>query len=207
MLRVAAVQAAPVLLDREATLARVADLTRSAADGGAELVVFPEAFVPGPPVWIDTARIWDGDDEWYGLLADQAVVVPSPATAMLGDIAREAGVWLVVGVDERDGGTIYNTLLYFGPDGTLADTHRKLMPTGSERTVWGMGDGSTLPAITTPFGDLGGLICWENYMPLPRSPAPTRSTQPRTASATAAGPAFSVTGSHGWWQSVMPPIV
>jgi nitrilase len=168
MLRVAAVQAAPVFMDREATLARVADLTRSATDDGAELVVFPEAFVPGPPVWIDTARIWDGDDEWYGLLADQAVEVPSPATAMLGDVAREAGVWLVVGVDERDGGTIYNTLLYFAPDGTLADTHRKLMPTGSERTVWGMGDGSTLRSIATPFGRLGGLICWENYMPLAR---------------------------------------
>ena len=120
VLRVAAVQAAPVLMDREATLARVADLTRSAAAGGAELVVFPEAFVPGPPVWIDTARIWDGDEQWYGLLADQAVVVPSPATARLADIAREAGVWLIVGVDERGGGTIYNTLLYFAPDGTLA---------------------------------------------------------------------------------------
>jgi nitrilase len=168
VLRVAAVQAAPVLMDREATLARVADLTRDAAADGAELVVFPEAFVPGPPVWIDTARIWDGDEEWYGLLADQAVVVPSPATVRLGAIAREAGVWLVVGVDERAGGTIYNTLLYFAPDGTLADTHRKLMPTGSERTVWGMGDGSTLRSIATPFGRLGGLICWENYMPLAR---------------------------------------
>ncbi len=168
MLRVAAVQAAPVLMDLDATLARVADLTRDAAHDGAELVVFPEAFVPGPPVWIDTARIWDGDDEWYGLLADQAVVVPGPATARLGDIAGDASVWLVVGVNEREGGTIYNTLLYFAPDGTLANTHRKLMPTGSERTVWGMGDGSTLRTIATPFGRLGGLICWENYMPLAR---------------------------------------
>ena len=168
MLRVAAVQATPVFMDREATLARVAELTASAAADGAELVVFPEAFVPGPPVWIDTARIWDGDEEWFGLLADQAVVVPSPATDSLGEVARKAGVWLVMGVDERDGGTIYNTLLYFAPDGTLADTHRKLMPTGSERTVWGMGDGSTMRAIETSFGRLGGLICWENYMPLAR---------------------------------------
>src|SRR5919109_1722510 len=167
-LRVAAVQAAPVFMDRDGTLACVAELTRSAAADGAELVVFPEAFVPGPPVWIDTARIWDGDDDWYGLLASQAVVVPSPATETLGDIAREAGVWLVMGVDERDGGTIYNTVLYFSPDGTLVDKHRKLMPTGSERTVWGMGDGSTLRTIATPFGRLGGLICWENYMPLAR---------------------------------------
>jgi nitrilase len=168
VLCVAAVQAAPVLMDREATIDRVAELARKARDAGAELVVFPEVFVPGPPVWIDTARIWDEDEDWYGLLAGQAVVVPSSSTERLGDIAREAGVWLVVGVDERDGGTIYNTLLYFAPDGTLVDRHRKLMPTGAERTVWGMGDGSTLRTIATPCGRLGGLICWENYMPLAR---------------------------------------
>jgi nitrilase len=168
VLRVAAVQAAPVFMDRQATIDRVAELTQRAVQGGAELVVFPEAFVPGPPVWIDTARIWDDDDEWYALLADQAVVVPSPSTDSLGQIARDEGTWLVLGVDERDGGTIYNTLLYFAPDGTLVDKHRKLMPTGSERTVWGMGDGSTLRTIATPFGRLGGLICWENYMPLAR---------------------------------------
>jgi predicted amidohydrolase len=168
VLRIAAVQAAPVYMDQQATVDRVAELTQQAGAGGAELVVFPEAFVPGPPVWIDTARIWDGDEEWYRLLADQAVVVPSSSTERLGEIARETGVWLAVGVDERDGGTIYNTLLYFAPDGTLVDKHRKLMPTGSERTVWGMGDGSTLRTIATPFGRLGGLICWENYMPLAR---------------------------------------
>jgi nitrilase len=155
-------------MDRESTIGRVADLAMQAAAGGAELVVFPEVFIPGPPVWIDTARIWDEDEQWYRLLADQAVVVPSSSTERLGAIAREAGVWLVVGVDERDGGTIYNTLLYFSPDGALADTHRKLMPTGSERTVWGMGDGSTLRTLATPFGQIGGLICWENYMPLAR---------------------------------------
>ncbi len=168
VLRVAAVQAAPVFMDEQATIDRVAKLTQQAEHGGAELVVFPEAFVPGPPVWIDTARIWDDDDEWFALLVDQAVVVPSSSTERLGQIAREAGVWLVIGVDERDGGTIYNTLLYFGPDGALVEQHRKLMPTGSERTVWGMGDGSTLRTIATSFGQLGGLICWENYMPLAR---------------------------------------
>lgn len=167
-LTVAAVQAAPVLLDRSATLIRVAELTRTAAGDGAELVVFPEAFIPGPPVWIDTARIWDGDEEWFRLLAEHAVVVPSPTVDTLGEIARESGVWLVVGVDERAAGTIYNTVLYFGPDGRLLERHRKLMPTGSERTVWGMGDGSTLKTMATPFGYLGGLICWENYMPLAR---------------------------------------
>ncbi len=167
-LRVAAVQAAPVLLDRDATIARVGELTRTAAADGAELVVFPEAFVPGPPVWIDTARIWDGDEQWYRLLSEQAVVVPGPAVDALARVARESGVWLVVGVDEREAGTIYNTLLYFAPDGTLVERHRKLMPTGSERTVWGMGDGSTLRTVPASFGRLGGLICWENYMPLAR---------------------------------------
>ena len=167
-LRVAAVQAAPVMMDREATIARVSELTRAAARDGAALIVFPEAFVPGPPVWIDTARIWDGDEDWYRLLYDQAVVVPGPATDALAAIARESRTWLAVGVDERDGATIYNTLLYFDPDGALVDRHRKLMPTGSERTVWGMGDGSTLRTLATPFGRLGGLICWENYMPLAR---------------------------------------
>ena len=96
--------------------------------------------------------------------------MPGPATERLGAIARDNGIWLVIGVEEREqhGGTIYNTVLYFSPDGALAGRHRKLVPTGSERTVWGMGDGSTLRVVDTPFGRLGGLICWENYMPLAR---------------------------------------
>ena len=170
ILRVAAVQAAYVLMDREASLDRVAELTAKAAAQGAQLVVFPEVFVPGTPFWIDTQPIWDGDDGWFRLLAENAVVIPSDATERLGEIARTHGVWLVVGVDEREqhGGTIYDTVLYFSSDGTLVDRHRKLVPTGSERTVWGMGDGSTLRTVDTPFGRLGGLICWENYMPLAR---------------------------------------
>jgi nitrilase len=168
--RVAAVQATYVLMDREATIDRVADLTAAAAAGGAQLVVFPEAFIPGTPIWIDTQPIWDGDADWFRLLAENAVVVPSPATDRLGAIAREHGVWLVIGVQEREahGGTIYNSVLYLSPDGTLVEKHRKLVPTGSERTVWGMGDGSTLRVVDTPFGRIGGLICWENYMPLAR---------------------------------------
>jgi nitrilase len=170
MLRVAAVQAAYVLMDREATLDRVAELTAQAAAKGAQLVVFPEVFVPGTPIWIDTRPIWDGDDDWFRLLAENSVVIPSPATDRLGAIATEHGVWLVVGVEERElhGSTIYNTLLYFAPDGTLVERHRKLIPTGAERTIWGMGDGSTLRAVQTPYGRIGGLICWENYMPLAR---------------------------------------
>ena len=168
--RVAAVQAACVLMDREATLDRVAELTAAAASEGAELVVFPEAFVPGTPIWIDTQPIWDDDDEWSRLLAENSMAVPGPATERLGAIARDNGTWLVIGVQEREphGGTIYNTVLYLSPDGALVDKHRKLVPTGSERTVWGMGDGSTLRVVDTPFGRIGGLICWENYMPLAR---------------------------------------
>ena len=157
-------------MDREATVERVAELTSDAVGRGAEIVVFPEAFVPGTPIWIDTRPIWDGDEDWFRLLAENAVVIPGPATERLGAIAGEHGVWLVVGVQEREkhGATIYNTLLYFSPDGALVERHRKLVPTGSERTVWGMGDGSTLRAVDTAFGRVGGLICWENYMPLAR---------------------------------------
>ena len=169
-IRVAAVQAAYVLMDREATVDRVADLTAQAAAQGAQLVVFPEVFIPGTPIWIDTQTIWNGDEDWFRMLAENAVTVPSPATERLGSIAREHDVWLVVGVEERErnGGTIYNTVLYFSPQGELVNRHRKLVPTGAERTVWGMGDGSTLQVVETPFGRIGGLICWENYMPLAR---------------------------------------
>ncbi|RYU14922.1 carbon-nitrogen hydrolase family protein [Nocardioides iriomotensis] len=168
--RVAAVQAAYVLMDRDANIDRIRALTAEAAAQGAELVVFPEAFVPGTPIWIDTRPIWNGDDEWFRLLHDNAIVVGSTACDLLADVASSYGVWLVVGVQEREasGSSIYGTVMYFSPEGELAERHRKLMPTGSERTVWGLGDGSTLNVVPTPFGRLGGLICWENYMPLAR---------------------------------------
>ncbi len=167
---VAAVQAAYVLMDREATTRKVEALIEESAGEGAELIVFPEAFVPGTPIWIDSVPIWDGDEAWFARLVDQAVVVPGPTTDRIGAAARAAGAYVVIGVDEREqhGSTIFNTLLYFGPDGRLLEKHRKLMPTGSERTVWGMGDGSTLNVVQTDLGRLGGLICWENYMPLAR---------------------------------------
>src|ERR1700761_4316111 len=169
-LRVAAVQASYVLMDQAATLDRVRALTAAAAAQGAQLVAFPGVFVPGTPIWIDLRPIWDSDDDWFQLLAANAVTVPGPAADQLGAIARDSGVWLVIGVQEREphGGPIYNSVLYFAPDGSLAGRHRKLVPTGSERTVWGMGDGSTLRVVDTPFGRVGGLICWENYMPLAR---------------------------------------
>jgi nitrilase len=157
-------------MDQAATLDRVAKLSAQAAAEQAQLVVFPEVFVPGTPLWIDTRPIWDDEDDWYRLLVDNAVVVPGPATDRLGDIARENSIWLVIGVEEREAhaATVYNSVLYFNPDGALVEKHRKLVPTGSERTVWGMGDGSTLRVVQTPFGRVGGLICWENYMPLAR---------------------------------------
>ncbi|MGZ4674243.1 MAG: carbon-nitrogen hydrolase family protein [Ilumatobacteraceae bacterium] len=166
---VAAVQVTPVFLDRDATVAVLsADIARAAASG-AELVVFPEAIVPGYPDWVWRTAAWS-DQEWYRRLHDQAVDVPGPATAQLGAAAREAGVWVAVGVTERvSSGTLYNTLVYIGPDGEIAGRHRKLMPTGGERTVWGNGDGSTLTVVDTAFGRVGGLICWENLMPLARS--------------------------------------
>ena len=168
--RVAAVQASYVLMNREASIDRVEELTAGAAAQGAQLVVFPEVFVPGTPIWIDTRPIWDGDEAWFSLLYDNAVVIPSPAADRLAAIAETHGVWLVVGVSEREqtGSTIYNTVLYYSPEGELVERHRKLVPTGSERTVWGRGDGSTLGVVQTPFARIGGLICWENYMPLAR---------------------------------------
>jgi predicted amidohydrolase len=168
--KIAAVQAAYELMDQKATLSKAIGLLEQAAADGAEIVVFPEVFIPGTPIWIDSVPIWDGDADWYSMLVDQAVVVPGPVTAALGAAARDTGTYVVIGVDEREpnSGTIYNANLYFGPDGTLLGKHRKLMPTGSERTVWGMGDGSTLPIVETPYGRLSGLTCWENYMPLAR---------------------------------------
>jgi nitrilase len=165
---IAAVQAAPVVLDREATIDKAGRLAKEAAASNAHLVVFPEAFVPSYPDWVWRTTPW-ADGEWYRRFVDQSVDVPGPACDALGAIAREHGIYLAIGVNERDGGTVYNTLLYFAPDGSLAAKHRKLMPTGGERLVWGQGDGSTLAVIDTDFGRLGGLICWENYMPLARA--------------------------------------
>jgi nitrilase len=173
--KVAAVQAAPVYLKREATIQKAGDLAADAARTGASLAVFPEAFVPTYPDWV--WRMKPGDplgEELFTILADQAVRVPSAATEALGAIARKTRLYLVIGVNERDAegraATIYNTLLYFGPDGRLLGKHRKLMPTSPERMVWGFGDGSTLlGTYATPFGRVGGLLCWENYMPLARA--------------------------------------
>ena len=167
---VAAVQAAPVFLDREATVDKAVGLIAEAAANGAGLVVFPEAFVPTYPDWVWRTKPW-ADGGLYARLFDQSVTVPGLATDRLGEAAAQSGVYVSIGVNEREerGSTLYNTQLYLGPDGTVLGAHRKLMPTGGERLVWGMGDGSTLVVIDTPFGRLGGLTCWENYMPLARA--------------------------------------
>jgi nitrilase len=165
---VAAVQATPVFLDRDATVEKAVGLIKDAAAGGAALAVFGEAFVPAYPDWVWRTPPW-ADHGLTRLLREQAVEVPGPSTQRLGEAAAAAGIHVVVGVNEIAGGTLYNTLLFFGPDGALVHRHRKLMPTGGERVVWGFGDGSTLDVVPTPFGNVGGLICWENYMPLARA--------------------------------------
>jgi predicted amidohydrolase len=198
MLRIAAVQASYVLMDRDATIGKVAALTAAAAARGAQLIVFPEVFVPGTPIWIDTHPIWEDDEDWFALLADNAVVIPSPASEHLAAIAAEHQVWLAIGVQEREphGGTIYNTVLYFSPLGELAGRHRKLVPTGSERTVWGMGDGSTLRVIDTGLARIGGLICWENYMPLARFHLYAQGVQVWLAPTLASGDGWIATMRH-----------
>ena len=168
-LTVAAVQATPVFLDRDATVEKCAALVKDAAGNGARLMVFPETFVPTYPDWVWRVAAWDGaSQELFGKLREQAVEVPSPATKALGAAAKRAKAYVSIGVNELDGSTLFNTQLMFAPDGSLIGRHRKLMPTGGERLVWGMGDGSTLEVYDTPYGRIGGLICWENYMPLAR---------------------------------------
>jgi nitrilase len=170
---VACIQAEPVILDREATIDRIAELTAEAAGGGAKLVLFPETFVPCYPSnrWVKLLAA--GADEaaraTFARLMRESVEVPGSACDRLGAIAREHELWLATGVNELDGGTIYNSLLVHGPDGRLALHHRKLMPTNHERLVWGLGDGRGMEPVAAPFGRFGGLICWENLMPLPRA--------------------------------------
>jgi nitrilase len=170
---VAVVQAAPVVFDRDATIERVRALTAEAASKGARLAVFPEAFVSAYPKGLDFgARVGGRTQEGRRMFRryfESAVEVPGPAVTALGAIAREHAVFLVIGVIERDGGTLYCTVLFFDDAGGLLGKHRKLMPTAMERLVWGMGDGSTMPVFDTAVGKVGAVICWENYMPLLRT--------------------------------------
>jgi nitrilase len=167
----AVVQAAPIGFDRHRTMDKLERLIAEAARGGAQLAVFPEAFIPAYPRGFDFGtvvgqRTPEGRD-WFRRYFDGAVKVPGPDVARMATAAREYGIHLVVGVIERGGGTLYCTALFFSPEGYLGK-HRKLMPTAAERLIWGFGDGSTLPVYDTSLGRLGAVICWENLMPMLR---------------------------------------
>ena len=172
---VAAIQAAPIYMNLERSLARALELIAEAARRRAQLVVFPESWLPGYPAWLDVGRDvarWDHQPmkRLYAQLMDNSVVVPSPVTDELAEAARRHNLTLVMGVHERvtsgaGRGTLYNSILTFGPTGELLNVHRKLVPTFNERLIWGQGDGRGLKTVETPVGKVGGLICWEHWMP------------------------------------------
>lgn len=173
MIKVAAIQAGTILFDTPATLQKLARLAGEAAAAGAEFALFPEAFVGGYPKGMDFgarvgSRTLAGRD-WFAHYHASAIAVPGPECDAIGEAARIGALHIVVGVIERDGGTLYCTVLFFDRNGALTGKHRKLMPTAMERIIWGQGDGSTLPVIATDIGKVGAVICWENYMPLLRT--------------------------------------
>jgi predicted amidohydrolase len=178
MVKVAAIQAAPVYMELEASLKRALSLISEASSLGARIVVFPETWLPGYPAWLDCCRdvaLWDYEPvkRVYARLVENSVVLPGPATDALAAAARDNSVVLNISVHERvkEGpgrGTLYNTMLTFNDDGRLLNRHRKIMPTYTERMIWGQGDGSSLKAVETSAGRTGGLICWEHWMPLAR---------------------------------------
>jgi predicted amidohydrolase len=171
--RVAAAQLSPVFLDLDGSLTRLEEWARRAADDGVKIVAFPETFLPGYPAWIDSspqAAIWGQPEakRLFARLMENAVVVPGPAAQRLGSLARDLGLTLVVGAHERAGKTLYNALLVFGPGGELLTHHRKLVPTYTERMIWGQGDAHGLKVAEVGGVKLGGLVCWEHWMPLSR---------------------------------------
>jgi nitrilase len=170
---VAVVQAASIAFDSKRTLQKALDLTGDAAKRRAKLVLFPEAFISGYPRGLSFGAVVgarsDQGREDFKRYYESAIDVPGPAVDALSKAARANSVYLVMGVIERERGTLYCCVLFFAPDGTFLGKHRKVMPTASERLIWGYGDGSTLPVFSTPFGRLGAVICWENYMPLLRT--------------------------------------
>ncbi len=178
IIKAAAVQAAPIYMNLERSVEKALGLISEAASLGARLVVFPETWLPGYPAWLDCCRdvaLWDHPPvkRVFARLMENSVVVPGPLTAALGEAARGHDVVLNIGVHERVAGspgrgTLYNTMLTFGPDGVVLNRHRKIMPTFTERMIWGQGDGSSLRAVATDLGRIGGLICWEHWMPLAR---------------------------------------
>jgi len=170
--RAAVVQAASVGFDRERSLAKLERLVAQAAGEGARLAVFPEAFISAYPKGLDFGAVvgnrTDAGRDHFRRYFESAIEVPGPDVERIAAAAREHSIHLAVGVIERDGGTLYCTVLLFGPEAGYLGKHRKLMPTAAERLVWGFGDGSTLPVVDTPLGRVGTVICWENYMPMLR---------------------------------------
>ena len=170
---VSVVQAGSVLFDTAATLEKFAGLAAQAKAAGAQLAVFPEAFVggypKGSPFGISLGRRTSEGREEFQRYFESAMEIPGPELEFLANVARENHLYLVCGVIERSGGTLYCTAVFIGPTGDYLGKHRKVMPTALERAVWGCGDGSTLPVLQTPYGKLGAVICWENYMPLLRT--------------------------------------
>jgi len=172
----AVVQASPVVMDRAATTDKVCRLIAEAGAAGADLVLFPEAVIPAYPRGLSFGTVVghrsSAGRDAFARYYDQCLDVPGPETQAIGAAARRAGCHVAIGIVERElarRGTLYCTILYFGADGELLGRHRKLKPTAAERLIWGEGDGSTLTAVETPFGTVGGLICWENLMPLARA--------------------------------------
>lgn len=172
--KIAVVQAAPVMFDRDACTQKALQIMGEARDHGAELAVFPELFIPGYPYGMNFGfsvgnRNKDGRRDWK-YYCDNSILVPGRETDLIGAAAARLGIYVSIGVSERDAvtGTLYNSNLIFAPDGSLAAVHRKLKPTGSERVVWGDGDRGFFPVADTPWGPMGSLICWESYMPLAR---------------------------------------
>lgn len=163
--RVAAVQASPVLLDLEQTVAKTVRLVDEAAGNGARVIAFPEAYIPGYPWWIWMGAA-DYGMKYYIELYKNAVEIPSHAVSTLSEAARRNGVYFCVSVTEKDAASLYLSQLWFGPDGSLLGKHRKLKATNAEKTIWGDGDGSLMPVFDTEYGRLGGLQCWEHYLPL-----------------------------------------
>ena len=173
-LRVALIQAPPAFLDLAGCLRVAESRLREAAAAGATLVVFPETWLPGYPLWLDEApgaALWDHPPTkaLHRCLFDNSPRLDGPEIGRLRELAGELGTDVVIGVHERDGHTLYNTMLFITDGGRALARHRKLVPTYTERLVWGRGDGSTLPVVERPWGRLGGLVCWEHWMPLARA--------------------------------------
>jgi predicted amidohydrolase len=171
--KVALVQEPPVFLNLTETIKKVAAIVNECVDNNAKIVVFPETWLPGYPIWIDDApeaALWDYPPakRLYQYLTENSVEIPGPEFSQLQDIVIASNTIVVIGIHERVGGTLYNTTVYFESTGDYK-IHRKLIPTYTERLVWGLGDGSTLNVLDTPYGVLGGLICWEHWMPLARA--------------------------------------